>query len=66
MIGRAEVDNSSMGSKRLVWFGLTVGSTLGGMVPALWHASMFSLWGIVFSTIGGILGIWAGWRIGNG
>ena len=49
-----------------IWLGLTIGSTLGGMVPALWHASMFSLWGVVFSTAGGIVGIWAAWKIRQG
>lgn len=55
-----------MGTRRLIWFGLIAGSTIGGFVPELWHASMFSLWGIVMSTIGGIIGIWAAWKIGNG
>ena len=41
----------------------TIGSTLGGLVPALWHAGLLSLWGIVLSTIGGVLGIWAGYRM---
>ncbi len=55
-----------MSEKRLIWFGVIVGSTLGGLVPSLWHASMWSLWGLVFSTIGGLLGIWAGWKVGRG
>jgi len=55
-----------MSGKRLIWIGSIVGSFVGGLIPGLWHASMFSMWGLVFSTIGGIVGIWAGWRIGQG
>ena len=55
-----------MSTKRLIWIGSIVGSFVGGLVPGLWHASMFSMWGLVFSTIGGIVGIWAGWRIAQG
>jgi len=54
-----------MTTKKLIWIGIVVGSTLGGMVPNLWHASMFSMWGLLFSTIGGLVGIWAGWKIGQ-
>jgi len=54
-----------MSSKRLIWIGSIAGSTVGGLIPSLWHASMLSMWGLVFSTIGGIVGIWAGWSIGQ-
>jgi hypothetical protein len=54
-----------MASKKMIWIGMTVGSTLGGFIPALWHAGMFSMWGIVMSTVGGIAGIWAGYRVGR-
>jgi hypothetical protein len=52
-----------MSPKQLIWGGAIVGSTLGGCVPGLWHASMFSMWGLVFSTVGGLLGIWAAWKL---
>jgi hypothetical protein len=51
--------------KTLIWIGAFVGSTLGGMVPKLWHASFFSLSSILLSTVGGIVGIWAGWNVGQ-
>jgi hypothetical protein len=54
-----------VGSRRFIWFGAIVGSTVGGFVPGLWHASLFSLWGLVFSTAGGLLGIWAAWKLAN-
>ena len=54
-----------MSGRKIVWIGATIGSTLGGLVPQLWHAGMLSFSGIVMSTIGGVLGIWAGYRIGR-
>jgi hypothetical protein len=53
-------------SKKGIYFGMFVGSTIGGLVPVLWHASMFSMSGIVLSTIGGIGGIFVAYRIGRG
>jgi hypothetical protein len=50
-------------SKKAVWFGMIVGSTIGGWVPSLWHAGMLSIWGIVMSTVGGIAGIWLAYRM---
>jgi hypothetical protein len=52
--------------RRLIWIGAIVGSTLGGLLPALWHASLFSMSGLLFSTLGGLAGIWAGWKLGRG
>ena len=53
-------------NKKPIWLGMMVGSSIGGFIPMLWHAGMMSLWGIVMSTVGGIIGIWAGWRFGRG
>ena len=52
-----------MNSKRLIWIGAIVGSTVGGLLPSLWKASMLSMWGLVLSTVGGIVGIWVGWKL---
>jgi hypothetical protein len=49
-------------TKKLIWFGAIAGSVLGGCVPGLWHASALSLSGLLFSTIGGLAGIWLAWR----
>ena len=54
-----------MASSRLIWIGAFVGGTLGGPLPGLWRESMFSMSGFVFSTIGGLVGIWPGWKIGR-
>lgn len=50
---------------KLIWIGLFVGSTIGGFIPSLWGAGVFSLSGAVFSTLGGIFGTWFGYRVGN-
>ena len=52
-----------MDTKKLIWAGAIAGSMLGGCVPNLWHASAFSLSGLVFSTLGGLLGIWAVYKL---
>ena len=51
--------------KSLIWLGLIVGSTLGGLVPEMWGDSMFSGWSLLLSVLGGFLGIWAGYRLGK-
>lgn len=53
----------SMETKRVIWIGAVVGSLLGGCVPGLWHAPAWSMSGLLFSTIGGLAGIWLGYRL---
>ena len=50
-------------TKFLIYFGLFLGSTLGSFVPALWGADMLSAAGFLWSTLGGIIGVWIGYRI---
>lgn len=52
-----------MNPKPLITVGVIIGTTVGGLIPHLWHASFLSLWGIFFSTLGGIAGIWLGYKI---
>ncbi len=52
-----------MESKRLILFGATVGSILGGFVPSLWHASAFSWSGVLFTALGGFAGIWVTYKM---
>ncbi len=52
-----------MSSKHLIWIGMTIGSLVGGYIPTLWDPSLFSISGIIGSTIGGIAGIWAGFKL---
>ena len=51
--------------KKFTWGGLFIGSTIGGYIPSLWGGEMLSISGVVFAFVGGIAGIWLGYRIGR-
>lgn len=50
-------------SKKAIWLGMFVGSTIGGFVPMLWRAGLFSVSSVLFSAVGGIAGIWAAYKL---
>ena len=52
-------------TKKFIWGGLFLGSTVGGYLPSLWGGNMLSLSGILLSFIGGLVGIWLGYRLGR-
>ncbi|MDQ2932918.1 MAG: hypothetical protein M3Q80_00865 [bacterium] len=52
-----------MSPKTLIWIGVFIGSTLGGWIPTLWGAGIFSFSGIIGSMLGGVAGIWAGYTL---
>jgi hypothetical protein len=52
-----------MKAKTLIMIGMVVGSTIGGYVPSLWGGGAFSMASVVFGGIGGLLGIWAGFKL---
>jgi hypothetical protein len=52
-------------TRKFIWIGLFVGSTIGNMLPMLWGGDAMSVSGFVLSIFGGILGIWAGYRYGH-
>ncbi len=54
-----------MQMKSLVWIGLGVGSTIGGMIPLLWGGSALSMSSVILSAVGGMVGIWGGYRLGS-
>ena len=54
-----------MARSKLIWLGLLVGSTIGGFVPALWGDDMLSVSSVILSGVGGIVGIWLGYRLGD-
>ena len=48
----------------MIWLGILVGGTVGGLVGAVFDGGL-GLWSILFSTIGSLAGIWAGYKIGK-
>lgn len=54
-----------MNSKSLIWLFMGIGSTLGSYIPTLWGAGFLSMSSVVLSAVGGIVGIWIGFKLGN-
>jgi hypothetical protein len=54
-----------MEQKMMIFWGMTIGSLIGGFVPSLWNAGMFSLSGVIFTAIGGFAGIYIGFKLGE-
>jgi len=50
-------------TKLLIGTGTFFGTTLGSYIPVLWGGSLLSLTSIFFSVVGGIVGIWLGYRL---
>ena len=53
-----------MSVKYWVMLGLVVGSSLGGWIPSFWDPSVFSAASTIGTFVGGILGVWLGYKIG--
>lgn len=52
-----------MNAKSLIWIGVFVGTTVGGFIPTLWGAGMLSFSSIMWSTVGGLAGIYLGFKL---
>lgn len=52
-------------TKTFIFLFLFIGSTIGSFVPLLWGGESLSLSSIIFSGIGGLVGIYVGYRIGQ-
>ena len=52
-------------TKKFIWIGMFIGSTIGNMLPLLWGGDAISVSGVLLSLVGGIVGIWAGYRLGQ-
>ena len=50
---------------KMIWLGAIVGSTAGGYVPALFGADLISMSGVIGSIIGGLVGVFAGYKLGR-
>ena len=51
--------------RKFIWLGLIVGATAGNFVPLLWGESAVSMSGLFFAFVGGMVGIWAGYKMAN-
>jgi hypothetical protein len=52
--------------KLMIGIGLTVGGLLGGWLGGLLDGgNMFGSWSILLSAVGSLVGIWAGYKIGQ-
>ena len=49
-------------TKKFIWIGFFVGSTIGNFLPTLWGGDAMSVSGFLWSLVGGALGAWAGYR----
>jgi len=49
--------------KKLIWLFLFIGSTIGSFIPLLWGENAFAFSSIILSGIGGLIGIWIGFRM---
>ncbi len=45
------------------WKFMALGSVVGGYIPALWGAGLFSFSVLIFSALGALLGIWIAYRM---
>ncbi|MES2315536.1 MAG: hypothetical protein V4486_02245 [Patescibacteria group bacterium] len=54
-----------MNSKSLIWLFMGIGSTLGSYIPTLWGAGFLSMSSVILSAVGGIAGIWLGYKLSN-
>jgi len=50
----------------MVWGGMIIGSTAGAYAPYLWgNYSFFSFSSVIFTAVGGLIGIWIAWKLSN-
>jgi hypothetical protein len=54
-----------MSTKSLIYILLTIGSIAGGWIPTLWGADALSFQSVAGAFIGGMLGIWVGFKLGQ-
>jgi uncharacterized membrane protein YeaQ/YmgE (transglycosylase-associated protein family) len=45
-----------------IWLGVVVGSSIGGFIPELWGADLFSYPSVLLSGIGAFVGLWIGYK----
>lgn len=56
-----------METKHLIYLGIFVGGTVGGLLGSwLDHGNGLGMWTLLLSTIGSFVGVYAGYKMGNG
>jgi len=48
--------------KKSIMLGMIFGSTIGGYIPSLFGADIFSISSVICGALGGIIGIWLTYR----
>lgn len=52
--------------KLMIGIGVIVGGLMGGWLGGLLDGgNMFGVWGILLGAVGSLIGIWAGYKIGQ-
>ena len=54
-----------MSRKTIIFLCMFVGSMVGGYVPAIWGDTFFSYTSIFLSGAGGLIGVYAGYKLGD-
>jgi uncharacterized membrane protein YeaQ/YmgE (transglycosylase-associated protein family) len=52
-----------MNTNKFIMVGATVGLFLGSFIPTFWGESEFSISSILFSTLGGAIGVWIAFKL---
>jgi hypothetical protein len=55
-------DTAAM-DRRVVWIFVGVGSTVGGLLPAVWGGSALGLASLALGCLGGVAGLWLAARL---
>ncbi|MDB5170637.1 MAG: hypothetical protein JWO35_331 [Candidatus Saccharibacteria bacterium] len=52
--------------KLMITIGIFVGGSLGAWLGSSFdHGNLFGVWGILLSTVGSFVGLWAGYKAGQ-
>ena len=52
-----------MSTKSIIWIGMFIGSTIGSFIPSLWGDNFLSLSSMLLTALGGLVGIWLGYKM---
>ena len=44
---------------------MVVGSSIGGFIPSIWGDSALSISGVIMTAVGGLTGIWLGFKMSS-